>query len=235
MRLFLCGHASVYDARFSISPNVHLTKRPIFELESIIWIQYSTIMENLNDTIDQTIASRIRALRQQHGLTLEELANASNVSRAMISRIERGEASPTAALLARICAALDLSLSDFFAAEETAVSPLSRRREQPLWRDPETGYVRRSVSPPVSGSDVDIVEISLPARARVSFPPHVATRNMTQHVWLLEGALEMTTVTGLHRMEQGDCLFMPVGEGHVFHNPSDQPTRYAVVLSRSRR
>lgn len=192
-------------------------------------------MENLTDTIDQAIASRIRLLRQQHDLTLDALASASNVSRAMISRIERGEASPTAALLARICAALDLSLSDFFAADEAAVSPLSRKREQPLWRDPETGYVRRAVSPPIPTSDIDIVEVSLPALARVSFPPHAASRNMTQHIWLLEGALEMTTGAGVHRMDPGDCLFMPVGEGHVFHNPSDHPTRYAVVLSRSRR
>jgi DNA-binding XRE family transcriptional regulator len=43
------------------------------------------------------------------------LPTASGVSRAMISRIERGEASPTAQLLSRLCAALDLTLSAFFA------------------------------------------------------------------------------------------------------------------------
>lgn len=96
--------------------------------------------------LEQAIGIRIRTLRQEKALTLDDLAAASGVSRAMISRIERAEASPTASLLARICAALGLSLSAFF-AEEGQASPLAQRQEQQVWRDPETGYVRRSVSP----------------------------------------------------------------------------------------
>ena len=63
-------------------------------------------------------AERLQALRHAQGLTLDELAARSGVSRAMISRVERAEASPTAALLARLCEALGLSLSAFFADEE---------------------------------------------------------------------------------------------------------------------
>ncbi|MBB3946666.1 transcriptional regulator with XRE-family HTH domain [Rhizobium skierniewicense] len=188
-----------------------------------------------NDNFERSLADRIRQLRLKANLTLDQLANASGVSRAMISRIERGEASPTAALLARICAAFGLSLSGFFAKNEDAVSPLIKRQDQPIWQDPDTGYTRRAISPPRVGSDVDIVEVNFPARAQVSFPPHAASHGMTQYVWLLEGTLEMTTGDGVHRMSQGDCLFMPVGEGHTFHNPSDTPARYAVVLDQRKR
>ena len=93
--------------------------------------------------LEQAIGIRIRKLRLEKGLTLDDLATASGVSRAMISRIERAEASPTASLLARICAALGLSLSAFFAEEGQEASPLARRQEQQVWRDPETGYIRR--------------------------------------------------------------------------------------------
>ncbi|XUY26936.1 helix-turn-helix domain-containing protein [Agrobacterium sp. rho-8.1] len=192
-------------------------------------------MEHRTDTFEQSIAQRIKHLRTRGNLTLDQLASASGVSRAMISRVERGEASPTAALLARICAALGLSLSGFFAEDEDAVSPLIKRQDQPTWRDPDTGYVRRAISPPRVGSDVDIVEVNFPARAKVSFPPHAASHGMTQYVWLLEGTLEMTTGDAVHRMSSGDCLFMPVGEGHTFHNPSDTPARYAVVLDQRKR
>jgi transcriptional regulator with XRE-family HTH domain len=107
--------------------------------------------------LEITIGARIRQLRVAQSLTLDELSTASGVSRAMISRIERGEASPTASLLGRLCAALGLSLSAFFAEEERAVSPLSRRSDQKVWRDPETGYLRRSVSPPGAASPIDLV------------------------------------------------------------------------------
>lgn len=188
------------------------------------------MMESYLPDIEQAIAGKISQLRALRGLTLDQLARSSGVSRAMISRIERGEATPTAALLARICSALGMTLSRFFADEEKAQSPLLRHADQATWKDPETGYVRRAISPPRAGSPVDIVEVMFPAGARVSFPPHAASQGMNQYVWLFEGVLEMTTGNEVHRLEPGDCLFMPVGEGHSFHNPSTKTARYAVVL-----
>ncbi|MFT4183765.1 MAG: helix-turn-helix domain-containing protein [Rhizobium sp.] len=187
----------------------------------------------MDDDLESAIGARIKRLRMERGLTLDELASASAVSRAMISRIERAEASPTASLLARLCAALGLSLSTFFAEEEVA-SPLARRNDQPVWRDPETGYVRRAVSPAGTQSPVDLVEVNFPAGARVSFPPNAASRGMSQHVWLFEGEMEMTVGETVHRLQPGDCLFMGIGDGHVFFNPGDRPARYCVVLDRPR-
>ncbi|EJZ22050.1 helix-turn-helix domain-containing protein [Rhizobium sp. Pop5] len=189
----------------------------------------------MEQELEQAIGIRIRTLRLEKGQTLDELAAASGVSRAMISRIERAEASPTASLLARVCAALGLSLSAFFAEEGEQASPLARRHQQQVWRDPETGYLRRAVSPPGTASDVDIVDVEFPAGARVSFPPHAASRGMTQHVWLFDGELEMTVGEIVHCLRPGDCLFMPVGDGHVFHNPGQAPARYCVVLNRAGR
>lgn len=181
---------------------------------------------------ETAIGARIKRLRTARRMTLDELASASAVSRAMISRIERAEVSPTASLLARLCAALGLSLSAFFAEEAAEISPLSRHGDQALWSDPETGYVRRAVSPAGTGSMVDVIEVAFPPGARVVFPPNAGSSGMTQHVWLFEGDLEMTVGDVVHRLQPGDCLFMPVGEGHIFHNPSDRPARYSVVLDR---
>lgn len=185
----------------------------------------------MDDSTDSAIAAKLRELRAEQGLTIEALATASGVSRAMISKIERGEASPTAALLARLCSALGFSLSTFFADQTTAPSPLLPRREQPVWRDPETGYIRRSVSPAGSPSRVDIVEVDFPSGARVSFPPQ-PQRGELQHVWLFEGELEMTVGESTHRLSPGDCLFMPLGRGHIFYNPGKTPARYAVIFER---
>ena len=189
----------------------------------------------MEQELEQAIGLRIRKLRLEKGLTLDDLATASGVSRAMISRIERAEASPTASLLARVCAALGLSLSAFFAEEGQGASPVSRRQDQPVWRDPETRYMRRAVSPPGMASDVDIVDVEFPAGARVAFPPHAASHGMMQYVWIFDGELEMTVGETVHRLGPGDCLFMPVGDGHSFYNPGHAPARYCVVLDRGGR
>ncbi|MFB2553308.1 helix-turn-helix domain-containing protein [Ensifer soli] len=189
-------------------------------------------MENRTDI---AIGDRLHRLRVEAGLTLDGLAEGSGVSRAMISRIERGEASPTAQLLARLCTALGQSLSTFFAGETPSAERLARRETQPEWRDPATGYLRRAVSPPGLPTPVDVVEVEFPEGATVGFPPATAGARMSQHVWLLSGRLLMTVGTGAPvAMAPGDCLFMTFAEGHIFHNPGPGPARYAVILNRNR-
>jgi transcriptional regulator with XRE-family HTH domain len=189
-------------------------------------------MEKTDQEFEGAIGERLKALRLGQNFTLDQLAGAAGVSRAMISRIERGEASPTAALLARLCEALGLSLSAFFAPDAPGRSPLVRSAAQRLWRDPTTGYLRRSVSPPGMPSRVDIVEVEFPPGARVSFPPRPESRFMTQHIWLFAGVLDMELEQETHRLHPGDCLFMDIGNAFTFFNPSDEPARYAVILDR---
>ncbi len=195
---------------------------------------HSTIMEKIDTIIDSFTAERVKALRQATGLTLDMLAERSGVSRAMISRIERGETSPTAALLARLAAALGHSLSSFFAAGEAA-EPFWPRKRQHVWIDPQTGYLRRAVSPPATGSGVDLVEVFLPAGKQVQFPPQASSRGLCQHVWVLQGELMLDVAGVSHRLGTGDCLYHDIGIGHAFRNPTDKPVRYAVVLEHGRK
>lgn len=192
------------------------------------------IMENMIDPLESAIGERVRLLRVARGQTLDDLAAASGVSRAMISRIERGEASPTAQLLSRLCAALDLTLSAFFASSGETGDPLSRREGQVVWRDPETGYQRRAVSAPNTASRVEVIDVTFPPGARIAYPPETAKAGMTQHVWLFSGRLRMTLREAVHDLHPGDCLYMSITEGHVFENPGDEPAHYAVVLDRGR-
>ena len=191
-------------------------------------------MEQSIASLEHTIGNRVRELRTGQALTLDGLATRSGVSRAMISRIERGEASPTAQLLARLCSALGTTLSALFASGTEDASPLSRQAEQRLWRDPESGYLRRSVSPEGVGSPVDIVEVEFPPGARVVFERQAMDRGITQHLWLFSGRLELTMEGGRHVLEAGDCLFMGLEQGHIFHNPYDEPAHYAVILCRTK-
>lgn len=191
-------------------------------------------MEITPETFDNETGERMKALRLAQGFTLDELAKRSGVSRAMISRIERGETSPTAQLLARLCSALGSTLSRFFAAQDVSGHPLLRAGDQRVWRDPATGYIRRSVSPDGTGSPVDIVEVDFPPGACVIFESHQFDRELTQHLWLFKGRMTMTAGNMVHRLEAGDCLFMRLDESHVFDNPNPEPARYAIILNRSK-
>ena len=191
-------------------------------------------MENGETNIDAAIAERLRALRNGRNMTLDELAGRSGVSRAMISRIERGEASPTAQLLSRLCAALDVTLSAFFAPEGEEASPLSRHADQPVWRDPETGYIRRNISPANFPSPLQLVEVVLPAGAHVAYDTVPRDAGYHQQIWMQEGTIEITVGGKMHRLSEDDCLAMQLDEPTAFRNRTRKPARYIVVLSTDR-
>lgn len=191
-------------------------------------------MEQAGEQVDRAIGERVHALRAAAKMTLEGLAERSGVSRAMLSRIERGESSPTAQLLNRVCAGLGVTLSALFAAATPAVSPLRRRAEQTTWTDPGVGYTRRVISPAGTGSAAEIVEVDFPANASVSFDDS-RFAGVDQHIVILAGTMEMTIDGAIHRLEKGDCLYMRLDQSIRFRNPTRKAARYLVVLSRGSR
>src|SRR3954467_13454278 len=109
------------------------------------------------DDLATSIAETVRTARQAQDLSVNTLAERSGVSRAMIGKIERGEAQPTAVLLGRLSAALGMPLSELVARAEGGDGRLARAADQPTWTDPETGYRRRAVSLN-SGGPLKLVE-----------------------------------------------------------------------------
>jgi transcriptional regulator with XRE-family HTH domain len=152
----------------------------------------------------------------------------------MISLIERGEASPTAVTLEKLATALGVVLASLFDSTDAAAakpaSPVSRREDQPEWRDPASGYLRRNVSPPGISHPMQIVEVLFPPKARVAFETADRDGTVFQQIWILEGAMNVTAGDELHRLREGDCLAMQLNCPTMFHNPTARTTRYAVVL-----
>lgn len=174
------------------------------------------------------IGRRVAERRASLKLPLDEMATRAGVSRAMISRIERGEVHASAVVLDRLCAGLGMSLSALF--QRDAASPLLRRADQPVWQDPVSGYVRREVAPAGTASPVRIVEVEFPAGAEVALERN-RQRVIDQHVWVLAGDIEITVAGTAHRLAAGDCLHMRPDDGIIFRNDSAKPARYAVVLT----
>ena len=188
-------------------------------------------MESQHDT-GSRLAARLKGLRTESGLTLDQLASRSGVSRSMISLIERGESSPTAAILDRLAGSLGVTLASLFsgAAREDA-APLARRADQPVWRDPETGYMRRNLSPAGFPSPIELVEVVLPPGIVVAYDTGPRQVGVSQQIWLVEGEISLTVGEAAHALKAGDCLAMQVDRPISFRNSTDQPARYLVALT----
>jgi transcriptional regulator with XRE-family HTH domain len=195
----------------------------------------TSIMQDAASDLNQRIAERVCELRAAQRLSLDALAGKSGVSRSMISLIERGESSPTAVVLEKLAVGLNVSLASLFDAPAGAGrahgGAVARREDQPQWRDPASGYLRRNVSPPGVPQPMQLVEVRFPAGRRVAFEAGSRDVRVHQQVWVLDGAIDITVGAERHRLRKGDCLAMQLDGPTMFHNPTRKPARYAVVIA----
>lgn len=183
--------------------------------------------------LDDRIAARLLAERTSRGWTLEQLAERSGVSRAMISKVERGESSPTATVLGRLSAAFGLTLSQLLAsAEQGAGRLLNREAEQERWRDPDTGFERRALTPPSSASPLELVWGELPPKARVDYPASAFSFIEDQQIVAIAGRLTFTQGAQAYQLRAGDCLRLGPPADCRFENPGTAPCRYLVAVLR---
>ncbi|ASP36535.1 helix-turn-helix domain-containing protein [Labrenzia sp. VG12] len=179
--------------------------------------------------LDQDIGQRIAELRRARNWPLDQLADRSGVSRATLSRIERGDTSPTAVALGQLARAFGLSMADLFGFGAPTLDARIARENQPVWQDPETGFCRRSVSPAASGFRGSIIEGELPAGQTISYsvPP---LPDLEHHLVLLDGALVMTLGDERHALSPGDCLRFRLNAANAYHAPGPQNARYLLTV-----
>jgi transcriptional regulator with XRE-family HTH domain len=187
--------------------------------------------ESPQDVMERRIAEGIKKRREQLGISANDLAERSGVSRAMVSKIERLEVSPTAVLLGRLCNALGITLSSLIAsAEGKSGLPIARASEQPVWRDPATGLLRTMVSPRNTNSHVEIVQVELPTGAQVHYEP--VRNSYDQHLVILQGKLTLVEGEDEVELSAGDCMHSRVDVAHTFANRGRSACKYLVVIAR---
>lgn len=179
--------------------------------------------------VERRIAQRLARLRADHGWSLDALAERTGISRATLSRLERCELSPTAAMLGSLCAVYGWTLSRLMADAEARPPGLVPAADQPEWTDPESGYRRRAVSPPAAGLRGELVEVHMPAGASVSYDASPLA-GLEHHLWLLEGSLTLEVEGASYRLRAGDCLRYLLYGPTRFQGTGKRGARYLIAI-----
>lgn len=188
-------------------------------------------MSTLVDTSGQAIARRIHLERKARKWSMSDLAVRSDVSKAAISKIERGEMSPTASVLVRLASAFDLTLAGLLIRAEQTPGAVQRAAEQPLWEDPETGYVRRQLFRSID-IPVELAKIYLPAGASITLPAE-AFEVVRKIIHVLDGELTLADAGQTHHLAPGDSYGLSQSGEITFENATTDPCTYLVVVNHS--
>ena len=171
----------------------------------------------------------MRELRRGRGLTLEELAERSGVSRAMISKVERGEKNPTLVVAAKVAEGLEITLSELLGTEERREIIVVQRERRMVMRDPETGFERHLLSPSFGGRAVEFIRNIVPEGSTSGeFPPH--RRGVEEYVAVEKGSLRVVIGGGEHSLGEGDALYFEADVPHRFDNTGDGECSYYLVI-----
>src|ERR687891_850026 len=176
------------------------------------------------------LGERVRELRRRRGLTLEELSGLSGVSRAMISKVERGEKNPTLVVAAKLAEGLGITLSEFAGTEERREVVVVPREGRMVVRDPETGFERQLLSPSFGGRGVEFIRNQIPEGSTSGeFPPH--RKGVEEHIVVEGGALRAILGGEEHLLREGDALYFEADLPHRFDNAGEGECSYYLVIS----
>ncbi|MDX1512991.1 MAG: cupin domain-containing protein [Gammaproteobacteria bacterium] len=166
------------------------------------------------------IGARLRAIRQERGLSQRELARRAGVTNATISLIEKNKSSPSVSSLKKVLDGLPMSLAEFFALEIPPGDQIFFRADElPVFS--EGGVSFRQL-----GGDGDRHQLQI---LHESYPPGADTgETMLSHEseeggLVLTGRIEVTVGDQQRILGPGDAYYFDSRTPHRFRNVGDEP------------
>ncbi|MFB9833543.1 helix-turn-helix domain-containing protein [Actinoallomurus acaciae] len=174
-----------------------------------------------------TLGRRIQGLRRDRSLTLQQLAEAADVSVSMLSSVERGQKAPTIVVLARIAEGLGVPLADLV-AEPDGTRIIVRRAADQERADEPGGWRRTILSPVVPGVNFEWIRTTLPPDCDAGrFPAYAPGSH--EYIAVESGTLRLTIGDTSVDLGAGDSAYFAADVTHAYANEGSVPCTYHVA------
>lgn len=178
------------------------------------------------------IHERLKELRDARGFSLDDLARRSGVSRAMLSKIERGAASPTIGLLCKITSALSVPLTRLVAEPEGQLRRVIRKAEMRPLADTVSGVTRTSLSTELVEWGLELVRYDLPPGGTTGDCGGCAC-GIREICHVGAGQIEIVCGGTTQTLPAGDSfVYEGTGEGYRITNPGREAATFYLVIDR---
>jgi transcriptional regulator with XRE-family HTH domain len=173
------------------------------------------------------VADNLRHRRKTRGMSLDELAQASGVSRAALSQIETCKSNPTLGILWKIAVGLGVPFAELI-GEPVPGASILRRGEAQVLRSTDGKLESRPLAPAGSSPIVEVYELRLMARSRHVAEPHAPGTH--ELLIVLSGVLRMHVGGDVHDLAAGDTISFAADRAHTYENPGGSEARYHNVI-----
>ena len=179
------------------------------------------------------VGANLRRLRVKRGLSLERMAKASGVSRAMLGQIELGHSTPTINVVWKIARALDVSFATLITEPAAHGAALVLRNRAKLLTSQDGSFTSRALFPFDEPRNVEFYELSLAPSSIEEADPHPS--GTTENLVVTQGELELVAGSARYRLSTGDAIFFEADVPHSYRNPGSVPLVMYLVMSYANR
>jgi transcriptional regulator with XRE-family HTH domain len=177
--------------------------------------------------LGRRVAENLRQRRKARGLSLDDLARASGVSRAALSQIETCKSNPTVGVLWKIAVGLGVPISELIGAPRSGAVVL-RRHDSQLLRSADGKFESRPLAPAGASPLVELYELRLAARATHRSEAHAPGTHELMVV--LSGQLRMHVREETYELGAGDSIAFAADGPHAYENPAGSEARYHNII-----
>jgi len=163
------------------------------------------------------VGRNLRRLRTQRGLSLERLAKASGVSRAMLGQIELGQSAPTINVIWKIARSLGIPFSALISTTAQSGTRLMRATQAKVLASHDGRFTSRALFPFDEPRRVEFYELHLAARAVEQADPHPP--GTLENLVVTAGQVEIERGDERHVLGAGDAIVFEADVAHVYRNP----------------
>ena len=175
----------------------------------------------------QRVAENLRRKRKARGMSLDDLARASGVSRAALSQVETVKTNPTVGLLWKIAVGLGVPFADLIGEVKGGTSIL-RRGDAQVLRSLDGKLESRPLTPAGASALVELYELRLSARSTHASEPHAPGTH--EFIVVLSGSLRLHVEGEAHDLMAGDSVSFSADKPHSYENPGSSEARYHNVI-----
>jgi transcriptional regulator with XRE-family HTH domain len=174
-------------------------------------------------------AQNLARIRKEKNMSLQDVANASGVSKSMLSKIEREEKNPTLQVAAQIAEGLGTTLSAMLGESEKQVSLLIHPKDRLIFKDDVSGFERHLLSPSFTTKGIEFLYNIIPAKQESAyFPPH--RNGVKEYLVVANGEMTVELDDKRFKLEANDALYFEANVKHKFINTSSERCIYYLVI-----
>jgi transcriptional regulator with XRE-family HTH domain len=178
------------------------------------------------------VGENLRRLRTRNGLSLERLARASGVSRAMLGQVELGHSVPTITVLWKIARALGVPFSAFTSVVGDSSTVTIMRAHRAKWLSSRNGrFSSRALFPFGGPRREEFYELRIAAQTVELAEAH--SPGTVENMVVSQGRIEVEVAGQSHRLETGDAIHFVADVPHSYRNSGQVEAVLYLVMTYS--